>query len=283
MKKEKGKKERKWRLIPDGELKCIWMEAGIVSYKLCNYQYECERCPFDQVLKKSAHSSATQGKPSVENSELQTIPIEKDATKKLPVYPDTINLDRIFQEFYDIKIKEDLYYHPRHTWVNVESSHCVKMGLDDVTGKLLLGIKMVILPALNVWVERGQICCWIVAEKGTLPIVAPLTGSVIAINRQISKEPYLINRSPYGQGWLMKIKPEHLPRDLKYLHCKDDIFPRYQKDLKKLMDTFESLLGNNWEKLGQTLCDGGNMLGHVRDMLGPKRYFDIISAVFSGK
>ena len=283
VKKDKGKEERKGRLIPEGELKCLWMEAGVVSYKLCDYEYECERCPFDQVLRTSAHESATRGKHSVEDAGLQKIPLEKDLPQELPAGSETVNFDRMFQGFYDIKMKGDFFYHPGHTWVDVESSHCAKIGLDDFAGKFLLGIKMVILPSVNLDIDRGQVCCWIVAEEGTLPIVAPLTGSVIAINRQISHKPSLVNRNPYEQGWLLKIEPEHLHQDLKYLYREDDILPRYKKDLERLRKKFETLLRKNWEKLGPTLCDGGDMLGHVRDMLGPRRYFDIIRAFFTGK
>ena len=283
MKNDKRKEERKGRLIPEGELKCVWMDAGLVSYKLCDYQYECERCPFDRVLRKRANTSSAHDNGSGKKSELKSIPIEKESVKEFPIGLETSDLDTLFQEFYDITIKKNLFYHPGHTWVDVEHTHRVKMGLDDFAGKFLLGLKMAILPAVNNGIDSGEICCWIVEEGGTLPIVAPLTGSVIAVNHRISKEPHLINRSPYEQGWLLKIEPEHLHRDLKNLYREDEILPRYKKDLERLRGTIESHLRENWRKLGPTSCDGGNVLFHVRDMLGPKRYSDIVRAFFTGK
>ena len=38
------------RLIPDGELKCIWMTAGLVAYKLCDQGYNCEFCSFNEAF-----------------------------------------------------------------------------------------------------------------------------------------------------------------------------------------------------------------------------------------
>ena len=283
MKKKNGKEKQKGRLIPEGELKCVWMEAGVVSYKLCDYEYECERCPFDQVLKKRANASYTLDKTVGEKSDVKKIPIEKNTSGEFPFGPESVDLDNVFQEMYDIKIKGNLFYHPGHTWVDVENPNCVKMGLDDFAVKCLLGIRMAILPTVQNSIGREQVCCWIVEEQGTLPITAPLTGSVIAVNHHLSKDPSLINRSPYEQGWLMKIEPEDLHQDFKHLYRENEILPRYKQDLEKLRGEFESLLRENWRELGPTLCDGGKMLDHVRDMIGPKRYFELINIFFTRK
>jgi hypothetical protein len=34
-----------FKSVPSGEEKCIWMEAGVIDYKLCNYYYNCHECP----------------------------------------------------------------------------------------------------------------------------------------------------------------------------------------------------------------------------------------------
>ena len=44
--------------------KCVWMESGVVSYKLCDFEYNCEACPFDQALR--AHTP-----PSVRNGSVR--------------------------------------------------------------------------------------------------------------------------------------------------------------------------------------------------------------------
>ena len=279
MKEKNEKKKRKGRLIPNGELKCIWMDAGVVSYKLCNYEYECERCPFDQVLKKRAHASVSRGEGSDTHPDKRKSPDEAHP----PIGDEAMDFDKLFQKFYDIKIQEGFLYHPGHTWVDVENPNSVKIGLDDFAGKFLLGIKMAILPTVKNRIDRGLVCCWIVEEEGTLPIVAPLTGAVIAINHELSREPTLINRNPYEQGWLMKIEPEDVHRELKYLYRENDILLQYEKELETLRGRFEHQLKDNWKKLGPTLCDGGRMLDHVRDMIGPKRYFEIVSTFFKWK
>ena len=46
--------DKKLRLVPAGERKCIWMEARAVSYKLCTNNYNCSSCQFDHALSEKA-------------------------------------------------------------------------------------------------------------------------------------------------------------------------------------------------------------------------------------
>ena len=41
--------------------KCVWMESGVVSYKLCDFEYNCEACPFDQALREGTPPSVRTG------------------------------------------------------------------------------------------------------------------------------------------------------------------------------------------------------------------------------
>ncbi len=52
------KAESGMHVVPEGEFKCIWMTAGIISYKLCDYQFRCEVCPFDIVMRKAPANSS---------------------------------------------------------------------------------------------------------------------------------------------------------------------------------------------------------------------------------
>ena len=45
------KKKNYYQLIPKKELKCVWMTAGLLSYKLCKYDLQCEKCPLDWELR----------------------------------------------------------------------------------------------------------------------------------------------------------------------------------------------------------------------------------------
>lgn len=259
------------------------MEAGIVSYKLCDHQYECEGCSFDQILRQNAHESLARHTRSRPQKEGQTTFWGKKAIKASPENPEKTDFDHLFQTFYDFKVKEDLYYHPGHTWMDTKEPQSVTIGLNEFVVKFLLGVKTIVLPSATNRIDRGHVCCWIIEEDGTLPITAPVSGSVVATNRSVSKEPSLLMKSPYGRGWLMKIEPDDLNRDLKHLFRMDEMLVKCIDDLEKLRGTFETLLKQNWDKLGPTLCDGGNTLAHIRDIIGSKRYFHVINTFLTGR
>ncbi len=67
------KMEKKLRLVPAGERKCIWMEAGAVSYKLCTNNYNCSSCQFDHALSEKSRK---------EEERSMGIGLAKDTRKK---------------------------------------------------------------------------------------------------------------------------------------------------------------------------------------------------------
>ncbi|MDO9349920.1 MAG: hypothetical protein Q7U55_01625, partial [Deltaproteobacteria bacterium] len=62
-------KEESYQLIPKKELKCVWMTAGLLSYKLCKYDLQCEKCPLDWELRNlsSTPSFDSIASPEVKN------------------------------------------------------------------------------------------------------------------------------------------------------------------------------------------------------------------------
>jgi len=268
---QRQEEHSKSHLIPNGETKCIWMTAGVIDYKLCDYEFNCDDCPFDRVMRKS-NSLTAKKKSQTERSNSHLTEISGSEKNK--------NIERALQTLQDFHIRKDFYYHPNHTWVAVDNEGMLSIGIDDFAQKIVISATMVVLPTPGVQLYHGQACCWIVRHYGTLPIVAPLDGSVVAVNAQLSGTPNLLNKDPYGKGWLLKIKPENLQRDLKRLFYGEAVLTHYRKDAEKLWLKFESALGQGREEVGQTLFDGGKHLAELQDMLGPRRYFEIIRTVF---
>jgi glycine cleavage system H lipoate-binding protein len=259
------------------------MEAGIVSYKLCNLRYECETCSFDQLLKKNGYTTQGRQSKSRIEQEYPSTNMAQDAVEGTPEQLVPMDSDQFFQTFYDFKVREDLFYHPGHTWMAVEGTRSVTIGLDEFIVKFLPEIEAIILPTAGNRVDREYVCCWIVERDGTYPITAPVSGRVTASNRLFSKDPTFLVKNPYTRGWLMKIDPENLTLDQKHLYRMDEILDKSIDDLERLRSTFESVVQRNRATLGPTQCDGGKTLLHIRDIVGPERYVKIISRFLSGK
>src|SRR5512138_1096596 len=93
-----------------GLIPCVWMQAGVVDYKLCDRDYDCDHCPFDEAL----HTRSNQ----------QTFSRTRDNAESISVQ--------------GCKVEPNLFYHPEHTWARIEEGGMVRAGLDDF-GQRILG------------------------------------------------------------------------------------------------------------------------------------------------
>jgi glycine cleavage system H protein len=107
-------------------------------------------------------------------------------------------------------IPEDLRYTAEHEWVSPRSgSDAVRVGITDFAQNALGDIVFVQLPEPGTAVEAGQQFGEVESHKNVSEIYAPITGTVVARNDQLTDDPELINSDPYGAGWLVEIEPDN--------------------------------------------------------------------------
>ncbi|MDA8048100.1 MAG: glycine cleavage system protein GcvH [Actinomycetota bacterium] len=100
---------------------------------------------------------------------------------------------------------EGLLFSRDHMWAAV-SGGVAQVGLTDFAQESLGDIVDVSLPDANDRVTAGQACGDIESTKSVSDLVAPVSGTVTAVNRELGEHPELINTEPYGSGWLMEIR-----------------------------------------------------------------------------
>lgn len=102
-------------------------------------------------------------------------------------------------------IPDDLYYTESHEWVRVDGDEAV-MGITDFAQHELGDIVYVELPEVGKKVSAGEPCGSIEAVKAVEDINSPVSGKVESRNSDLEDSPDLINKSPYEEGWLIKVK-----------------------------------------------------------------------------
>jgi glycine cleavage system H protein len=105
-----------------------------------------------------------------------------------------------------VLIPGNLRYTSEHEWVAPGTPE-VTMGITAFAQDALGDIVFVQLPDLSTVVEAGQALGEVESTKSVSEIYAPVSGTVVARNDQLSNEPELINNDPYGSGWLVRIAP----------------------------------------------------------------------------
>ncbi len=104
-----------------------------------------------------------------------------------------------------MNIPNDLKYTKTHEWVRVEGDIAV-VGITDHAQHELTDIVYVELPTMDSEVHAGKECAVVESVKAASDIYAPVSGDVLAANEQLANAPELVNKDPYGQGWLFKVK-----------------------------------------------------------------------------
>ena len=105
---------------------------------------------------------------------------------------------------------DDLWYHPReHLWLRPEQEGgrwIVTVGVDAVGQDALGEVVYVQLTEAGRAVGRGEAVGSLEAEKMVRPVLAPLSGTLAEVNAALMAAPRLLNREPYGQGWILRMQ-----------------------------------------------------------------------------
>lgn len=98
-------------------------------------------------------------------------------------------------------VPKDLRYTKDHEWVRLEDGRA-RVGITDHAQKSLGDIVYVELPPVGKEVKKGERTATVESVKAVGEVFAPLSGKVVEVNESVTKSPDLINKDPYGQGWL---------------------------------------------------------------------------------
>jgi glycine cleavage system H lipoate-binding protein len=288
-----------FKAVPDGEEKCIWMEARVIDYKLCNYYYNCSVCPFDKAMKQTAEKNAearlrgeeVRGKkaqiiswqekmkrrPGLQRecrhsltgrTSFRLCPYEYDCS--------TCEFDQMLEDSWQMQIParvsnifqvegyglpEGHFFHMGHAWARIEHGGRIRIGLDDFAMKVFGPLDSVDLPLTGEQMKFSEVGLSFKRAGKEAQALSPLSGVVAAVNYQITKNPAVIREEPYNEGWLMVIDPTEMKKDLKNLLHGQESTRWLQAENEKLVEMVSAV--------GLTYADGGpidDVVGKVPDL-----------------
>lgn len=250
---DNSKHTNKYPLVPSSEQKCVWMTAGILSYQLCDREFDCDHCPLD--------------------SALRTFPERTTAEQTQDAARATLKKKKTLISGY--------LYSRKHCWIKSNDDNSVRIGLEPLFSSMLLNSKTVVLPSIGDRVQMNKVCAWIVLEGGTLAIASPLDGEVLRTNAALVDRPHDIQNDPFEQGWLFELTTGEDIFNLSSLLRMAEADRYYSDDERR----FQSLVSAEFKKhrttTGATLADGGQLLQDVAAMLGPEKYYLLLNQAFT--
>jgi glycine cleavage system H lipoate-binding protein len=274
--------------------KCVWMRAGVINFRRCDYDYDCYNCPFDQAM-----ISAMGDKIGPDQEERKAywlrhvkekykiaarpcIHFLSGRTESPEECPGNYKCDHcavhelldketeretiersIYNNVSGYRMVEDCYYHFGHSWVHIEDDGRIKVGIDDFTSKVLGVVDAINLPPVGVFLRQGEIGHILTRNDKKAPMQSPMSGTVYIVNDHVKKNPELTHDDPFHEGWLYILDAENLKPELAGLYSGRECFQWMEKESQNLYE----LLGPGYKKLAAT---GGepidNIFGHLPEI-----------------
>ena len=106
-----------------------------------------------------------------------------------------------------MSVPQDCKYTKEHEWAKPETKK-VRVGITDYAQKELGDVVFVEVPEVGRQVTQGQSFASVESVKAVSDIYAPIDGTVVEVNAELSSSPELINQSPHENGWIALIEPK---------------------------------------------------------------------------
>jgi glycine cleavage system H protein len=104
-------------------------------------------------------------------------------------------------------IPADLHYTEEHEYVKLtDEAEIVQVGITDYAQGELGDVVYVDLPEVGAKFARMDVFGTIEAVKAVSDLFCPITGEVMEINEALEGDPSLVNKDPYGDGWMIKLR-----------------------------------------------------------------------------
>ncbi len=301
----KAEMKESMKIVPAGKKKCVWMEAGVVSYKLCDNNYDCPTCAYDHAMQlkvaRQKEAAAVQPEQAVADKFNQTwvdkmmmLPASRRKCRYMitgevdrKICPNayecgTCSFDRMMQtrvqteglpvqtsdQVGGFKMAQGFYYNKGHVWARPEYGGRVRIGLDDFAQKLLGKLSAVETPALGHEVKKDAAGFRLKRNGEAVAGLSPVDGTVIRINDRLLDHPELINSSPYEDGWLFVVEPTRLRKNMKELLFGEEADDYMGQEMEKLM-------GFASEEM-RLAADGGEVSDDIFDELGGEKWAKIV-------
>ncbi len=106
----------------------------------------------------------------------------------------------------EISYPSDRKYSPSHEWVKMDGE-LATIGITDYAQDALGDIVFVELPVVGMKLDKGQSFGVVESVKAASDVFAPIGGEVDSINEKLTESPDAVNKDPFGEGWMIKLRP----------------------------------------------------------------------------
>ncbi len=163
-----------------------------------------------------------------------------------------------------------LFLGPGHTWARLEPDGSVVIGIDELANQLLGPADRVQLAAKGTELSHGDAALVAHRREKNLAFAAPVQGSVTEVNLEALQHPARVYESPYENGWLLRLQPRNLAKELARLRIGRDAHDWLHYEVKRVGDFVTRYAPDM--AVGASMADGGVPVAHVLEHLDAENW-----------
>jgi glycine cleavage system H protein len=256
-------------IIPAGELRCVWMDAGVTEFKLCDQELRCESCSFNTNILQEQESKniPLQNKSDASGQEralTAEVLYKRALTKKLD------NL-RTF------KAPKDRMYSRSHYWIQQNGPGEFRIGINHILANFLRPVLSIVISKAPFNINKHDPFFWIVLPGGAMTLRSPIDATIRRFNPALNQKPSLLTNVPFDDGWIMEVNTKS--KVLNGFVPSHESHPLMNRTLKNVEHSFIQAFRHLHQTAGTTLFDGGVDIENIENILGPKVYLSVVNRI----
>ena len=249
---------------------CVWVNAGVLNYKLCDRAFDCEHCPLDAALRDRSSGC------DEDDSELAFTSVD------FPAWQDIApEIRPLLEPIRSLTLCESARYSSRHVWVRQLPTGMLRLGLDAFAAALLPEDAKLVTVANHSELREGEAFGWVYAWNKTLPLPAPVSGLVVCRNGRHLDSISKLRSSPYDEGVLLTIRPAIGTLATAKVCSARTQAAKIRRNCNSLADRLTKALAK--PDLGLCLNDWGEAVTSLPQLLGPERYWKLLCQYIGGE
>ncbi len=239
---------------------CEWVELGVLSYKICTRQFECESCPLDRAL-RGYYDEMNDDTVEMARHHISAVSMSLAALK-----------ERLIKQQ-----DEPVFVHPYHLWIRQIDENEVRIGIDELITTIMGSIDSIILPEKESQITRNKCCGEILQQECIFCIHAPVSGKVTRVNHDLLNMPNQLTYAPNDVGWMITVEPDNLEADLTDCYAGKSLTKWYCQEVEWLEIMLLTNIQQRYSEIGATLPDGGEPSLELKNYFPTNQYRHILS------
>ena len=223
-------------------LKCIWMTSGVIDYKLCDNNFDCENCPFDKVIRNLSNEKETQFNGMVDAA------------------------NTIFNKLQSIKYDNNIIYLKNNLIAKEICANTFYIGINPILVSFLDNVNSMIVDECRKNISTGQQIIQINGDWGSVSISSP-------INFLIYNKVGDPTDNRLKSQWFAIMGAVHQDVVGSRLHQKE-----WDRMRAKAIGAIAEIK-TQVPKVGDTMMDGGTQIKFLHQLVGKKRYIDMLNSL----